>query len=161
MPNRYVSPPMKLSEGESETFTRADLQLLGVRHGGASYEARIFVNNTDADQDTEPNPGNGYAGKFSIFGHGGCYGEEGHCDVVERRPYDPRPLHPLTPLTKYVVITSVLRQALEQSDEFTITIVADPLDYTPPDDGLSYLPEFNVDRDNVLEFDQLRVLTYR
>ena len=110
MPNIFVSPPMRLVYGQLETpLARADLQLMGLRHGGASYEGRIFNNNISADQSTEPTLDNGYAGHFFVFGHGGCFGDPGPCDIVERRPFDPRPPHPLTPMTKTVPITGALK----------------------------------------------------
>ena len=45
-----------------------------------SYEARVFLNNPAATLETPLEPGEGYAGSFNVFGHGACYGEEGHCD---------------------------------------------------------------------------------
>ena len=161
MPNTYISPPMRLVDTELESdYTRADLQLLGLRHGGASYEGRIFLNNSEAIVDTEPTPKNGYAGCFFVFGHGGCFGEEGHCDVVERAPTDPRPPHPLTPMTKHVTITGAFRELVRPNEPFTVTIVCEPVPYDPPKDDGPYLPEFDVDRENVLEFDRLRIVTY-
>ena len=62
-------------------YVRADLEFIGVEHAGASYEARVYVNNPTADVNTEPTEGNGYAGSFYVFGHGGCFGDAGHCDV--------------------------------------------------------------------------------
>ncbi len=54
MPNKYVAQRIKLFDAQLETpFTRADIQLLGLRHAGASYEASIFINNPNADLSTE------------------------------------------------------------------------------------------------------------
>ncbi len=58
-------------------FSRADLEFIGVDHSGASYEARVFVNNPSADIGTQTNEANGYAGSYYIFGHGGCFGDIG------------------------------------------------------------------------------------
>lgn len=161
MPNKYVSQPMNLTDAPLERdFARADLQILGIRHDGASYEARVFINNPDADQATDPTQDNGYAGCFFVFGHGGCYGDAGHCDVLERDAFDPRPPHQLTPLAKSVNITGPARQMITPAEPFTITIVADPVAFEPPDDDGPYLHEFDVDRKNVLLFDRLRLVTY-
>src|ERR1700680_4988187 len=86
-------------------FTRADIEFQGVDHSGASFEARIFLNQSNADEKTETTAASGYAGAFHIFGHGGCFGDEGHCDVVPRRSYDPRPAHPLSPARQVVIAT--------------------------------------------------------
>src|SRR5690349_17602205 len=62
-------------------YERADLEFIGVDHAGASYEARVYLNNPNANSATEPTDANGYAGSFYVFGHGGCYGDVGHCDI--------------------------------------------------------------------------------
>ncbi|MCY4386685.1 MAG: hypothetical protein OXC18_06220 [Desulfurellaceae bacterium] len=162
MANQYVSGRLQLSDSPLESeFSKAELQLLGLQHAGASYQARVFINNPDANEETPPTSENGYAGQFSVFGHGGCFGDAGHCDVVDRGPFDPRPPHPLRPLTKAVSITGALKNVLASlNDEFTISIVAIPIEYSPPDDGRDYLPEFDIDRDNVLEFEEMRIVTY-
>ena len=54
-----------------------------------------------------------YAGSYHIFGHGGCLGDPGHCDVEPRRRYDPRPAHPLTPAKKVVIATDPVKRAIE------------------------------------------------
>src|SRR6266480_3079079 len=54
-------------------YVRADLEFIGVDHSGASYEGRVYLNNANADANTQPTEMNGYAGSFYIFGHGGCF----------------------------------------------------------------------------------------
>jgi hypothetical protein len=105
------------------TYSRADIEIEGLDHGGSSYEGRVYVNNPEANQDTEPSAGNGYAGSYYVFGHGGCYGDQGHCDVVPRSPYDPRPPHGLTPTRKVVVATDAIRQAAAKKEPLTVTVV--------------------------------------
>ncbi len=110
-------------------FTRADLVFSGVEHGGLSYEVRVFLNNPGATADTPRDPQNlGYAGRFVVFGHGGCYGDVGHCDVPDSPadPTDLRPAHPLTPMTKLVTVTDALRRVLAKQPEGlqTATLVA-------------------------------------
>ena len=98
-PKIYVSKPLYLDINKLENrFKRADIEFHGVDHSGASYEGRVFLNNPNANRTTIKTAPNGYVGSFYIFGHGGCYGNEGHCEVHnERRPYDRRPSSPLTP----------------------------------------------------------------
>jgi hypothetical protein len=111
--------------GPEHRFTRADLEISGIFHAEASYEGRIFLNNPKADDKTPKTLEHGYAGSFHIFGHGGCVGDPGHCEVNEHRrePYDFRPPHPLTPAKKRVTVTQALRHIARSSREVTITIV--------------------------------------
>src|SRR5690242_17965704 len=88
---KYVSGKIGLGP-LSTAFSRADLVFEGVDHAGVSYEGRIFLNNEGADEKTPKTPSNGYAGSYHIFGHGGCFGDVGHCDIHGLpRAYDPRP----------------------------------------------------------------------
>ncbi len=134
-----------------QQFYRADIQFHGVDHAGATYEGRVFLNNPAADERTPRAPESGYAGCFHIFGHGGCLGDSGHCDVVPRRPHDPRPAHPLTPARKVVIATEALRRAIQAGTDITVTVVPVILSTTPkarrPDD--------------LLRFDHVRIVTYR
>jgi hypothetical protein len=120
----YTSPPIKLYVNKDEhEYYRADIEFHGVDHSGASYEGRVFLNNPDADENTPLDDRNNYAGAYHIFGHGGCFGDLGHCDIKPRRPYDSRPEHPLTPALKTVVATSVIKKILNSTDTITVTIV--------------------------------------
>jgi hypothetical protein len=111
MPINFELAPLDPAEG----FSRADLEFRGVDHSGPSYEARIFFNNARASASTACDAASGYAGRFHVFGHGGCFGELGHCDIREGRgnPYDRRLAHPLTPQFKPVIVTEALRRALQ------------------------------------------------
>src|SRR5690348_16641720 len=103
----YVSKPIRVdTTGLKGDYKRADIVFHGVDHSGASFEARVFLNKPEANENTPKTPENGYAGSFHILGHGQCYGDVGHCDIpTEQRLYDPRPSHPLTPVKKVVVAT--------------------------------------------------------
>ncbi len=92
-------------------FQRADLVFYGVDHSGPSYEARVYLNNPDADLHTPRDAASHFAGSFTVFGHSGCAGDAGHCEVPTgpRDPFDRRPPHPLTPQTKTVIVTDALR----------------------------------------------------
>jgi tyrosinase len=131
---------------------RADIEMYGVDHGGASYEGRLYLNNPDANDKTgyeDPT----YAGSYHIFGHGGCLGDPGHCDVEDRRMYDPRPAHPLTKAKKVVVATDAVKRAIEEGGEVTVTVVPiiEPLPYDVD-------PKYTADP---LEIDYVRIITYR
>jgi hypothetical protein len=119
----YVSKKFQLPPFR-ESVHRADIIFEGVDHAGASFEARVFLNNPDANDKTPRRLESGYAGTFYIFGHGGCFGDVGHCEVHgARRPYDPRPAHPLTPARKTLIATPALRRAADQGKEVTVTVV--------------------------------------
>jgi tyrosinase len=126
-----IDLPFPAQEGLTP-FTRADVVFTGVDHSGGSYEVRLFLNNPAATADTPRTAEQGYAGRLTIFGHGGCYGDEGHCEVPapSTDPTDLRPAHPLTPLETYVTITDALRRVLARGGALqTVTLV--PVAITP------------------------------
>ena len=86
----YISPEIVLDIKKLENeFYRADIEIHNVHHAGQSYEGRIFLNNRNANQNTPMDEKNNYAGSYHIFGHGGCFGDIGHCDYKsERRRYE-------------------------------------------------------------------------
>jgi len=122
----FTSKPLPVDfAGPEHRYIRVDLEIDGISHSEASYEGRIFLNNLNADENTPRTPESGYAGSFHIFGHGGCLGDPGHCDVNEknREAYDFRPPHPLTPAKKRVTVTNVLRELAKKSSSITVTVV--------------------------------------
>jgi hypothetical protein len=111
-------------EGMDAGFRRADLVFHGLDHSGPSYEVRIFFNQPDATADT-PRTAEGYVGSFFMFGHGGCAGQPGHCEVPEaRRPFDRRPPHQLTPASRWVIVTEALRRVVREAEGVVLTAVA-------------------------------------
>jgi len=119
----YVTKPIDVSSLDHQ-YARADIEFYDVDHSEASYTAHLFFNNPKANDKTARNAKNGYAGCFHVFGHGGCYGDAGHCDVPPvRRLYDPRPAHPLTKATKVVIATNAVRQAVGTGGLVTLTVV--------------------------------------
>jgi hypothetical protein len=158
VPDRYVSAPLELPRHDPDAdFVRAELQFHGVDHSGLSYEARIFLNQPDATIETarEPAAETGYAGSFHIFGHGGCFGDVGHCDVPTepRQRSDLRLPHPLTPDTKIVIITDGLKRLRAAGAEsVTVTVVAHV--YDP-----AGLPLGRAQAEPLL-FDSVRLVTY-
>jgi len=155
------TPPTTAPKFTSETLNvgtldpnalRADIEFHNVDHAGASYEGRVYLDNPDADESTGYDHPS-YAGSYHIFGHGGCLGDSGHCEVKPRRPYDPRPSHPLTPANKVVIATEPVKRAIEQGDEVKVTVVPiiEPLPYEDVD------PKHT---DDPLEIGYVRVVTY-
>lgn len=135
-------------------FTRADVVFTGVDHAGSSYEVRLFFNNPGATADTPRTAENGYAGRFTVFGHGGCYGDEGHCEVpvAVADPADLRPAHPLTPQDTFVTVTVALRRILDDGGSLqTVTLV--PVSITPRQADRKPAPE-------LLKFGDVSLQTY-
>jgi len=142
--------PLPVSNVPAE-FVRADLEFIGVDHSGPSFEARVFVNNPNADINTPPTEAYGYAGCFNVFGHGGCFGDVGHCDVSQKQDnFDPRPSSPLLPMKKVVIATSAIRNALARRADINVTVVPIIKSWTE-----------KTELDNVLKFDHINLITYR
>lgn len=124
--DRFHAQEITLSPGVAAGgFTRADLVFYGVEHRGPSFEARVFLNAPEAGVDTALDLESGYAGSFVVFGHGGCFGGRGHCEVPPepRDPFDKRPPHGMTPLTKLVEVTDALQRAREAGEKISVTVV--------------------------------------
>jgi hypothetical protein len=149
--DRYLSDPLPLSDAvRGAEFSGADLIFYDVDHSGESFQARVFLNAPDAGPETPLEPAAGFAGTFVIFGHGGCFGGEGHCEVPtsQKDPFDSRPLHPLTPQTKLVDVGEALKRAAAEGDHLTVTVVP----VVPSEDG----PE----QRDLLFFSSMRLVAY-
>jgi tyrosinase len=125
MVDRYRTDPLELPSPE-HPFARADLIFYGIDHSGDSFEGRTYLNaprNLAHDAGRE-HPS--YVGSFFIFGHGGCFGEEGHCDIpTDRDPFDLRPPHPLEPAIRILTVTEPVRRLVESGvTEATVTVTA-------------------------------------
>jgi tyrosinase len=144
MVDRYTAPPLELPDGGD--VDRADLIFTGLDHSGATYEARLFFDAPDADHAAgRDHPA--WAGSFYVFGHGGCFGDEGHCEVpAEREPFDLRPPHPLEPAIRVVTVTDAIREKLAAGARtVTVTVVAHAVGDNAND---------------VLAFDKVRLAVY-
>jgi hypothetical protein len=119
---------IELPAGENlPELSRADLTFYGLDHSGPSYQVRVFFGHPDADPDTPLAADAGYVGKFSVFGHGGCFGDEGHCEV--RAPvsvFDRRPAHQLVPIARYLTVTDAVRDLIRR-DAQSVTVTAVPV----------------------------------
>lgn len=148
---RYDSAPVPLSPAaRSGEFSGAQLIFYDVDHSGDSFEGRVFLNASEAGLETPREAEQGYAGSFAIFGHGGCVGDEGHCDVPQKAkdPFDSRPLHALTPQTKTVDIGEALRRVHADGDSIVVTVLA--IVAGAEESGLQ----------DILHFTAMRLVTY-
>jgi hypothetical protein len=133
--NRLVTPPLEIPRRpDGRDYDHADLELNGIDHSGLSYQGRVFLNNPRANENTALDAAAGYAGSFHIFGHGGCFGDVGHCDVPTgpQDPFDYRLPHPLTPATRSIEITDALKTLRDTSDADTLTVTIVAVAYEPP-----------------------------
>jgi hypothetical protein len=144
----FVSKPIGLTSADiGATYNRADLIFDGVDHSGASFALRVFFNNPAATAETGRSAENGYVGSVYVFGHGGCFGDEGHCDVpTERRPFDVRPPHQLTPARMWIQVTDALRQLGQHEEGLTITVV--------------HMAAGHADEDSPVPFQKISLVTY-
>jgi hypothetical protein len=150
--NRYISDPVAIPAREEEgDFARADLEFYGVGHSGSSFEARVFLNNPGADENTPREADSGCAVSFYVFGHGGCFGDVGHCDIPAgpRATFDRRSPHPLTPQKRTVVVTEALKR-LRETTYSDLTVTVAPVASESP---------VNAEED-LLSFEQLALITY-
>jgi hypothetical protein len=145
MVERFTTAAIELPHPE-DSVDRVDLIFYGLDHSGDSFEARVFLNAHDPDAVTEVEDPT-YAGRFFLFGHGGCFGDVGHCDVpTETDPFDLRMPHQLLPAVRIVTVTDPVK-ALLASGATTATVTA--VARTPGDSSNA-----------VLAFDTVRLATY-
>jgi hypothetical protein len=144
---RWTSEPLAVVRDPDAPFVRADLEFETLEHDGPSCTVRLYLNAPDVADDAPRDADMGYAGEFTIFGHGDCWGDLGHCDVPKGplHPFDDRPPHPLTPINITVEITDALER-LGEGDAITVTALAQSLD---PDK-----------REDALRFGRLTLVTY-
>jgi hypothetical protein len=154
-PAVYTSPPMSLPlQTGVKPFYRADLLFYGVDQTGPSYRAAVFFGNPNANQDTPEDAEHGFAGRFAVFGKGGCYGDEGHC--IPRGPqhrFDRRPPHPALPTMKVVRVTDRVRALIAQGQSEVVVTVVPTLADTA---GIAV----EGDLERPLQFEQLGLVTY-
>ena len=129
--SRFATAPLELPTfADRAEVTRADLVFYEVDHRGPSYVAHVFLGQPDADHETPRDVEHGYAGFYTVFGHGGCFGDEGHCDTHARfvDAFDRRPRHPLTPFVKTLTVTAALAPALldPKRTKIAVTVVIEP-----------------------------------
>jgi len=160
--DRYNSEPLPLPPAVDgkRRFVRADLEFHEVDHSGLSYEGRVFIARYAGGEDSRARPDEStgfederYAGSFYVFGHWGCLGDEGHCDVPSAplHAFDQRPPHKLTPIKLTVEVSDALTRLVEdpEVDVFAVHVVPHPAPLTPEDDT-----------SDLLRFTRLSLVTY-
>jgi hypothetical protein len=144
MVSHFVTEPVELPP-PTRSFARADLIFYGLDHSGDSFESRVFLDPRGVGAGADETH-RAYVGAFFVFGHGGCFGDRGHCDVpAARDPFDLRPAHQLEPAFRVLTVTDAVRAALERGlDAVKVTVSAHALGRA----------------DDVLAFETVRLVTY-
>ena len=119
----YTAPPIPVAPFRS--VRRVELVFGGVEQAGASFEARVFLNNPAADESTLQTPETGYAGSFHVYG----YGEPAPPAIAEAKQRQVEGGGPFAPIEKRLhADEATVRAALEGSDELIVTVVPVPAD---------------------------------
>jgi tyrosinase len=144
MVERFHTDPVELPD-PGHRISRVDLVVYGIDPSGESYEGRIFIGKKPPAGAGPDHPS--YAGSFYVFGHGECWGEEGHCEVpTERDAFDLRLPHHLEPQVAIVTVTDhIVRLIGERTEKAPVTVAAYDADGSPV---------------GTLAFSKLRLLTY-
>ncbi|HST42798.1 MAG TPA: hypothetical protein VLK58_24965 [Conexibacter sp.] len=134
---RFSTAPLELPTfADRDDVRRADLVFHGVDHAGPSYVVHVFLGRENATLRTVRDSAHGYAGFYSVFGHGGCYGDDdGHCDPRARYSddFDRRLRHPLAPQTRTLTATEALQPLLLDPNvtQVPVTVVIEPASAAP------------------------------
>ncbi len=142
---RWTSQPLPVPRHPDAPYAHAELEFEDLRHDGPSYYVLVYLDRPDADESTGRDVPE-FAGGFSVFAHGRCWGDLGHCDIPQGplHSFDHRSPHPLTPITVTVDVTAALRRV--EGDSVTVTALA--------------LPTPGAERDDLLRFARLTLVTY-
>jgi tyrosinase len=126
-------------------FASAVLEFEDLKHDGPSYHVLLYLNKPDADQHTGRDAPE-FAGEFTVFAHGDCWGDPGHCDVPKDplHAFDKRPPHQLTPINVTVDVTKPLQRVT--NEQVAVTALA--------------FPVAGAERDEPLRFAQLTLVTF-
>jgi hypothetical protein len=118
MPQPRVFPSVAIPIGAQDagSVQRADIVVSGLEQAGPSFELRIFLENPDADAETEPTEDAGYAGSIYVYG----YGRPPEGAAAESEP------HPQIPLTSYIMATEAIRAAAARGPTAAVTLVPVP-----------------------------------
>ncbi len=145
MVERFTSDELELPPAD-RPFTRADLLFYGIDHSGSSFEAKVFMDQRGVGAGADAKH-RSYVGSFFILGHGGCFGDIGHCDVPSARDaFDLRPAHQLEPALRILTVTDAVQALLERGVEAVKVTVAAETEGRGGND--------------VLAFERIRLATY-
>lgn len=120
---------IELDFDQSEETPSIDLSFKNVDHSHYSYEVWVFANNPQATIKTPRKIEQGYLGRFTIFGHGGCFGQEGHCNysIADVDKFNPNRPHPVAPVKRCVTLNSANIEYLQSSQNAITSLTLVPI----------------------------------
>jgi hypothetical protein len=132
---RWRSDPLPLAI-ETARVTRVDLEFEGVRSDAGSFTAFVFLNDDAVPEDAGRDYPS-FAAAFSVFAHGRCWGDEGHCDWRRDRvsAFDVRPPHHLAPINVTLDVSETALQ-LPSLDPLVVTVHAARVDDPAATEGV-------------------------
>lgn len=138
------SDGMQLPAGES--FSRADLVFSGVDHGGPSYQVAVHLTGLDPAGKAV---GAADAAPYYVFGHGGCFGDEGHCEIREPvSEFDYRPPHQLIAATRVVTATDEVKRLIGSGAvalKVSLTPIVKPSPFATAESSADLVPATDVE----------------
>jgi hypothetical protein len=122
---RWTSKPMPLPIDPVAPFARVDLEFEGVEHDGRSFVALVYLNNRRVSEKTGRDESKGFVAGFTVFAHGDCWGDAGHCEAEREpaSPFDRRAEPRLAPQNITLDITDAVER-LGDADEIEVTVLA-------------------------------------
>lgn len=121
---RFTSDPIPIpaaaSGSQRAPLERVDVVVDGLDQAGPSFEARVFVDNPDADERTPLDPAEGYVGSIHVYG----YGQLPDDPPSPAEGSGPRP--PLAPMRRVLPATEAMRELVARGRPVVVTVVAVP-----------------------------------
>lgn len=122
MLDRFTSKAIELPPAD-HPFERADLIFYGLDHSGDSFEGQVFLDARGVSRDAGIDH-RAYVGSFYVLGHGGCFGDAGHCDIpTPQDQFDLRPAHQLEPAIRILTVTDAIKDLIERGREQAVVTV--------------------------------------
>jgi hypothetical protein len=128
---KFTSRPISIGADAAGPFQRADVVVEGLDQSGPSFEARVFLNNPEADERTEPLLDNGYIGSIHVYGYG-LWPEDAEAEA----PPEPKGIR--APMMRALPATEAVRAAVRRGKPVTVTVVSVP--YGNDADALRFDP---------------------
>ena len=134
---RFKSETVSVSESALGLHETAEIRLHNVQYLERPGAIRAYLNDPNADVETDPGQSEHFAGEFHFF-QGPCIGGPGHCDPAPSRgPGDRRARDRKTPGHIRIDATDAVRRLLEQGHtQFDVHLVVLDLEGKPAEDVL-------------------------
>jgi hypothetical protein len=123
----FSAPSVRVDAAEAKG--KIELVFRGVEQAGPSFEARVFLNNTEANENTAQTVDAGYAGSFHVYG----YGSPLPPAMAEAKSKRARGDEPIAPIEKDLEVNpETFHRAIARSVDLTVTVVTIAADAGDP-----------------------------